>query len=41
MWVGLVWGVATGFWELFKTTKRLDRYDEAERERKDGGHDGR
>lgn len=24
-WIGLVWGVATAFWELYKTTKRLDR----------------
>ena len=36
MWIGLVWGVATGFWELFKTTKRLDSYDEAEKKEKDG-----
>jgi hypothetical protein len=25
--VGLVWGVATGFWELYKTTVRLNRLD--------------
>jgi F0F1-type ATP synthase assembly protein I len=40
--VGLVWGVATGFWELYKTTVRLDRFDEArkkeaeEEDRRDG-----
>ncbi len=28
-WVGLVWGIATAFWELIKTTKRMDRYDAA------------
>ena len=31
MAVGLVWGVGAGFWELYKTTVRLDRMD-----RKDG-----
>lgn len=36
MGVGLVWGVATGFWELYKTTVRLDRYDEAERREREG-----
>lgn len=30
MAVGLIWGVATGFWELYKVTVRLDRYDKAE-----------
>lgn len=24
-WIGLAYGIATGFWELYKTTKRLDR----------------
>ncbi len=33
MAVGLIWGVATGFWELYKTTVRLNRMD-------DGGHGG-
>ena len=28
MAVGLVWGVAAGFWELFKVTVRLNRMDE-------------
>ena len=32
MAVGLVWGVATGFWELYKVTIRLNRMD--------GGGDG-
>jgi hypothetical protein len=27
MAVGLVWGVATGFWELYKVTVRLNRMD--------------
>ena len=26
--VGLAWGAATGFWELYKTTIRLNRMDE-------------
>lgn len=26
-WIGLVWGVATAFWELFKVTMHLDRMD--------------
>ncbi|MBP1627845.1 MAG: putative F0F1-ATPase subunit Ca2+/Mg2+ transporter [Holophagaceae bacterium] len=25
--VGLAWGVATGFWELYKVTKRMERMD--------------
>ncbi|BDU78860.1 AtpZ/AtpI family protein [Mesoterricola sediminis] len=41
MWIGLVWGVATGFWELYKTTVRLDRYDEAERKRREDQGDDR
>lgn len=27
MLVGLVWGIATGFWELYKVTVRLNRMD--------------
>ncbi len=26
-WIGLVYGVATGFWELYKVTQKLDRLD--------------
>ncbi len=38
MLVGLVWGVATGFWELYKVTMRLNRLDDPGREPgKDGG----
>ena len=36
IWIGLAWGVATGFWELYKTTVRLDRYDQARKDGKDG-----
>jgi hypothetical protein len=25
--IGLFWGVGAGFWELYKTTIRLNRYD--------------
>ena len=28
-WVGLIWGIATGFWELFKVSARMSRMDEA------------
>jgi hypothetical protein len=27
-WIGLAYGIATGFYELYKTTKRLDRMDQ-------------
>jgi hypothetical protein len=30
MALGLVWGVATGFWELYKVTLRLNRSDLSE-----------
>lgn len=26
-WIGLAYGIATAFYELYKTTKRLDRMD--------------
>ena len=29
-WLGLAWGVAAAFWELFKTSQKLDRFDAAE-----------
>jgi hypothetical protein len=43
-WWGLGWGIATAFWELYKTTKRMDRYDAAQQSEqdkadKDGHHD--
>jgi hypothetical protein len=25
--IGLGWGILTGFWELFKVAKRLEKYD--------------
>jgi len=25
----LAWGVLTGFWELFKVAKKLDKYDKS------------
>lgn len=28
-WIGLAWGVAAGFWELFKTSQKLDRFEAA------------
>jgi len=27
--IGLGWGILTGFWELFKVAKKLDKYDAA------------
>lgn len=30
-WVGLVWGIATGFWELYKVTTRMNRMDAAKK----------
>jgi hypothetical protein len=32
MAVGLVWGAATGFWELYKVTVRLNRLDGGSKE---------
>ena len=26
-WIGLIWGIATGFWELFKVNTKLSRLD--------------
>ena len=39
--VGLAWGVATGFWELYKVTVRLDRWDQEEHGKQDPPEDGR
>jgi hypothetical protein len=38
MLVGLVWGIATGFWELYKVTLRLNHMDD--RPGKGGGGGG-
>jgi len=32
-WVGLVWGIATAFYELYKVSQRMSRRDEAELKR--------
>ena len=40
MALGLVWGVATGFWELYKVTVRLNRFDESERREDEGKREG-
>ena len=29
-WIGLAWGIAAAFWDLFKTSQKLDRFDAAE-----------
>jgi len=38
-WVGLVWGIATAFYELYKVSQRMSRRDEAELKRLQGGKD--
>lgn len=38
-WIGLLWGIATGFWELYKVTVKLDRMDKAKESQ--GGDDDR
>jgi hypothetical protein len=45
MAVGLVWGVTTGFWELYKVTVRLNRMDDGGKgkgggDEPGGGQDG-
>jgi hypothetical protein len=32
-WVGLVWGITTAFYELYKVNRRMTRRDEAELKR--------
>lgn len=27
-WIGLIYGIATGFWELYKVTQKLNRLDQ-------------
>jgi F0F1-type ATP synthase assembly protein I len=40
MAVGLIWGIGSGFWELIKTTLRLNRLDAPPKPKDDekGGH---
>jgi hypothetical protein len=42
-WIGLVWGIATGFRELYKVNAKLNRLEEAQKKDapppKDGPHD--
>ena len=26
-WIGLAWGIAAAFWELFKVSRKMDRFD--------------
>jgi hypothetical protein len=37
--VGLVWGIATAFYELYKVSQRMSRRDEAELKRLLDGKD--
>jgi hypothetical protein len=39
MLLGLLWGVATGFWELYKVTLRMNKRDE-DKGREGKGPDG-
>jgi len=41
MAVGLVWGVGAGFWELYKTTVRLDRMDRKDAQDPKDAKDGK
>lgn len=36
-WVGLVWGIATAFYELYKVSRRMSKRDEAELKRAQEG----
>jgi predicted MFS family arabinose efflux permease len=36
--VGLVWGILAGFWELYKLTKRLEKYDGTVNSGNQGSH---
>jgi hypothetical protein len=38
-WVGLVWGIAAAFWELYKVNRRMTRRDEAELKRAQEGRE--
>ncbi|WP_257305002.1 AtpZ/AtpI family protein [Geothrix campi] len=38
-WVGLVWGIATAFWELYKVNRRMAKRDAEELERLKEGKD--
>jgi Putative F0F1-ATPase subunit Ca2+/Mg2+ transporter len=38
-YIGLVWGVATGFWELYKVNARITRMEEKAQAEKD--HDSK
>jgi hypothetical protein len=34
-WIGLTYGIATGFWELYKVTQKLDRMDQQNQDKQD------
>lgn len=38
-WVGLIWGISTAFWELYKVNRRMTRRDEEELKRAQEGQD--
>jgi hypothetical protein len=45
-WIGLIWGIAAGFWELYKVTLRMNAMDapppeEGPQEPKPGDDDGK
>jgi len=45
-WIGLIWGIAAGFWELYKVTMRMNAMDapppeEPREDGKSGDDDGK
>ncbi len=38
-WVGLVWGIVTAFWELYKVNQRMAKRDEEDLKRLRDGKD--
>jgi hypothetical protein len=40
-WIGLLWGIATGFWELYKVTLRANALDDTRDDSKDDHGDGK
>ena len=40
-WIGLAWGIAAAFWDLFKTSRKLDRFDAAGSQRDPSAEDAK
>lgn len=39
-WIGLIWGIAAGFWELYKVTMRMNAMDPPPENPEDGPKPG-